>query len=290
MSAARVAWVAHARAALARSLDEAAERYPRPGGDGAERVHEARRALKRAASLARLFAPIVGSPAYAALDAVDAARRQVGDLRDFDVLPDVLASLKCAAATREILMRAIAVERENARASHAGGDLDRFETDLRAAAAAVAGWELAADDEALTTSLRMSYRAAKRRGRAAWGSGDADDLHDLRVRVVDLSHQLGLFETAWPAMFSAYGDELQKLRNSLGAHNDLTVLGEFALTRRELSGAAAEELAAAALRRRKPLERRAAAQFGRLFAERPGAFTRRIAAYLAHPHQKAATR
>jgi hypothetical protein len=41
------------------------------------------------------------------------------------------------------------------------------------------------------------------------------------------------------------------------------------------------------LRRRKPLERRAAALFARLFAERPGAFARRIAAYLEHPQQKA---
>jgi hypothetical protein len=105
---------------------------------------------------------------------------------------------------------------------------------------------------------------------------------------VDLSHQCALFESAWPALFAAYDAELQKLRQSLGAHNDLTVLGEFALSRRELSGESAEALVALVLRKRKPLERKAAQQFERLFAERPGAFGRRMAAYLAHPQQKAA--
>jgi CHAD domain-containing protein len=287
MSAARHSWIMHGRLALAQSLEAAADHYPRPGEDGATRIHDARRALKRAASLARLFAPIVGAPAYAALDAVDAARREVGRARDLDILPGVLASLKCPPATREVLMRAIAVERGNARGELAGVDFARFEADLRAAAAAVADWDLGGSVEPLLQSLRLTYRAAKRRGRLAWASGDADDLHDLRVRVVDLAHQCALFETAWPAMFSAFGAELHKLRQSLGAHNDLTVLGEFALSRRELPAEASETLVALVLRRRKPLERRAAAQFDRLFAERPGAFAKRIAAYLAHPQHKA---
>src|ERR1700678_1502417 len=221
MSATGRSWIAHGRLELAQSLEAAADHYPRPGEDGANRIHEARRALKRAASLARLFAPIVGSPAYAALDAVDAARREVGRARDLDILPGVLASLKCVAATRDVLMRAIAIERGNVRGEQAGVDFARFEADLRAAAAAVADWELGGDLEPLLQSLRLTYRAAKRRGRLAWASGDADDLHDLRVRVVDLGHQCALFEPAWPAMFSAFGAELHKLRQSLGSHNDL---------------------------------------------------------------------
>jgi CHAD domain-containing protein len=287
VSAVGRSWIAHGRLELAQSLEAAADHYPRPGEDGANRIHEARRALKRAASLARLFAPIVGSPAYTALDAVDAARREVGRARDLDILPGVLAGLKCPPATRDVLMRAIAVERGAVRGEQAGVDFARFEADLRAAAAAVADWDLGTDIEPLLQSLRLTYRAAKRRGRLAWASGDADDLHDLRRRVVDLAHQCALFEPAWPAMFSAIGAELHKLRQSLGAHNDLTVLGEFALSRRELPAEGSEALVALVLRRRKPLERRAAAQFDRLFAERPGAFAKRIAAYLAHPQHKA---
>ncbi len=289
MSARRPQWMALARIALVESLESAAEQFPRPGEDGAARIHEARRALKRCAAIARLFAPILGAPAYHALDIVDAARRQVGRARDLDILPGVLASLKSAPATRDVLMRAIAVERGKARGQHAGVDAARFGADLRGCAVAVGEWDLGgAEVEPLLQSLRLSYRAAKRRGRLAWSSGDADDLHALRTRVVDLSHQCALFEPAWPALFAAYSAELQRLRQSLGTHNDLTVLGEFALSRRELSGEAAEALVALVLRKRKPLERKAAQQFERLFAERPGAFERRMAAYLAHPQQKAA--
>jgi CHAD domain-containing protein len=289
MSPRRPQWTSLARIALVGSLESAAEQFPRPGEDGAARIHEARRALKRAAALTRLFAPILGTPAYRALDIVDAARRQVGRARDLDILPGVLASLKCAPATRDILMRAIAVERGKARGEHAGVDAARYGADLRGCAVAVGEWDLGgAEQEPLLQSLRLSYRAAKRRGRVAWSSGDADDLHALRSRVVDLSHQCALFETAWPTLFQSYGAELQKLRQSLGTHNDLTVLGEFALSRRELAGEDAEALVALVLRKRKPLERKAARQFERLFAERPGAFERRMAAYLAHPQQRGA--
>jgi len=289
MSARRPPWIAFVRHALVEALDAAATQFPRPGEDGANRIHEARRALKRAGAIARLFAPILGAPAYHALDIIDAARRQVGRARDLDILPGVLASVKCAPATRDILMRAIAVERGKARGEHAAVDAARHGADLRHCAVTVGEWDLGgAEVEPLLQSLRLSYRAAKRRGRLAWSTGDADDLHALRTRVVDLSHQCALFEPAWPLLFQAYGAELQKLRQSLGTHNDLTVLGEFALSRRELSGEAAEALVALVLRKRKPLERKAAQQFERLFAERPGAFERRIAAYLAHPQQKAA--
>ena len=74
MSAPRPSWMARACAALVASLREAAARFPESGEDGATSVHDARKAFKRAASIARLFAPIMGGPAYEAIDAVDAAR------------------------------------------------------------------------------------------------------------------------------------------------------------------------------------------------------------------------
>jgi CHAD domain-containing protein len=271
-------------------LRAAAERYPPAGADAADRVHDARKELKRAASLARLFAPIVGAPAYRALDAVDAARRWIGRARDLDALQAALAGIKCGLETREILIGVIVAEREAARGEHAEIGA-RFGPDLLAAADALAEWRLEAGDGELLHSLRQTYRSAKRRGRAAFSTGgraafstgDADDLHDLRSRVVDLAHQCALCEPAWPAMFVAHGEELQRLRQALGDHNDLTMLGEFALARHELPAPAAETLVELVLRKRKRLETRARVRFERAFAERPGAFARRISAYLAHP-------
>jgi len=107
--------------------------------------------------------------------------------------------------------------------------------------------------------------------------------------IVDLGHQLTVFMPAWPAMISAMTAELHRLRQSLGDCNDLTVLGEFALSRRELSPEAINEFVAVVLRKRRPCERRAREQFERLFPERPGAFARRMAGYLAHPQKGSAT-
>ena len=288
MSAPRQSWMARARAALVVSLRAAASGFPEAGEDGATHIHNARKELKRAASLARLFTPIVGPPAYVALDAVDAARRSVGRARDLDILPGVLATLKCPGLTRDLLMRAIAIERGKARGEHARVDAAYFRAELNEAAAAVAGWDLGAEPlDLLLQSLRLTYRSAKKRGKRAWSSADADDLHDLRSRVVDLGLQLAVFEPAWPALFSAQGAELHRLRQALGDHNDLTVLGEFALARHELSPRASEELIELVLKKRRPLERKASEQFERLFSERPNAFERRIGAYLANPQKKA---
>lgn len=284
MTGARRSWPDHARYAFVSALREAAAKFPQPGHDGAGQIHDSRKALKRSASLARLFAPLVGEDAYRTLDVIDAARKKVGRARDLDVFPQLLATLRCDPATRDELMRAIAIERGRVRGEHAEIDAPSIANELTERAESVAGWDLeAVDAETLSASLRLTYRAAKRRGRVAWSAGDADDLHALRLRVVDLGHQCAIFEPAWPAMIQALTVELHRLRQSLGDYNDLTVLGEFALSRRELSPAVVEAFVAVVLRKRKPLERRARDQFERLFVERPGAFERRIASYLAHP-------
>lgn len=286
MTARRPSWTGQARDALARSLRLAGEGLPRPGHDGATAVHDARKELKRSASLARLFAPLAGSAAYETLDIVNAVRRAFGRARDLDVLPAVLEDIKCDADVRAALMRAIGLERGEARGGPAQGDLEGFAAALVENAASVAEWPLEADDEALIASLRLTYKAAKRRGRDAFATGDADDLHDLRMRVVDLCHQLVPLEPAWPATFSAIGAELHRLRQDLGSHNDLTMLGEFALSRRELARGAAEAVVSEVLKRRRPLERKSQERFERVFAERPNAFMKRIGAYLLHPQAR----
>ena len=286
VSSLRTRWTVRAQTALVSALRQAAEQFPHPGYDGATQIHESRKALKLSASLARLFVPVMTQEAYRALEVIDGARRKVGRARDLDILPGVLGTLRCNPATRDELMRAIAIERGRVRQDHADIDAPGLTSSLQEHAELVNGWDLSfVDTEALTGCLRHSYRSAKRRGRIAWSSGDADDLHSLRLRVVDLGHQLALLTPAWPAMIGATTAELHKLRQSLGDYNDLTVLGEFALSRREVTSEAIEEFVALVLRKRRPLERRARSQFERLFAERPGAFGRRIACYLAHPQK-----
>lgn len=284
MSARRAAFVERTRQALAVSLRTAATGFPEAGGSGSRGVHDARKELKRSASLARTFGQIVGPGAYVALEAANAARRAFGRTRNLDVMPVALERVKCTPDVRAALTRAIALEKGDA-LDEAAPDSAGMAARLEAAATAVSVWDLAdVDDATLAAALRHTYKTAKRRGAAAFATGDADDLHELRRGVIDLSHQLDELRPAWPALIDAYCDELRKLRQTLGDFNDLTMLGEFGLSRRELSAGDAQAFVEAVERRRKPLARKAHAQFERSFAERPGAFARRFLTYMEHPH------
>jgi CHAD domain-containing protein len=291
MTAARRSWPLHCRAALVASIERAADQFPHPGDDEAERIHGVRKTLKQAAGLLRLFVPLVGAPADEAVKTINATRRRVGRARDLDILPGVLAQLSGQTEAQEILLRVIAEQREAERRAHQALDVGGVAAELRALARSVEGWEAErAGVEPLLLAVRRTYRAARRLGHEAQASRDANAMHAVRARVVDLSHQLATFEPAWPDMFQATCRELQRLRKALGDHNDLAVLGEFARGRPELPRAAAEGLIALIAHRSRPLARRANEQFCRLFAERPSAFERRIAAYLEHCQRKPGAR
>ncbi len=286
MTASPRSWPLHCRAALVEAIVAAADHFPHPGQDKADRIHDVRKRLKGAAALARLFTPFVGAPAYQALHALGTARRSVGRARDLDILPGVLARLKGPSEARDVLLRVIAEQREAERRAHREIGVGGVSAELRALARSVQAWDVeTAGAESLLLAVRRTYRAARRLGHKALASREAGDLHALRVRVVDLSHQLAAFEPAWPAMFQAMERELRRLRKALGDHNDLTLLAEFARGRPELPHQQAKGLIALIARRLRPLERRASEQFSRLFSERPGAFERRIGAYLERPQQ-----
>jgi len=281
------AWPPHCRAALARALRLASRQFPRAGEDEATRIHDVRKTLKTAAGLSRLFTDLVGAPAEATLAAINATRRKVGRARDLDILPAVIASLDPPQETRDALTAAIAEQREAERRAHHDLDVAALAAELRALADSVEAWDVEAAGAApLIAALRRTYRSARRRGEAALPNGPQRELHGLRVRVVDLVHQLGAFEPAWPAMVRAATRELQRLRTALGDHNDFSVLAEFAAARPELTPEQKVAVAVLIAKRRRPLARRAAQLYARLFAERPSAFERRLAATIENPRRK----
>jgi CHAD domain-containing protein len=290
MTIRRDPWPDHCRRELVGAMLEAAELFPHSGEDRAERIHQARRALKRARALVRLFAINADLAAYDVISALDAARRKIGSARDLDVMPDVLKSLEgeVDAATSQQLAGAIAFEREVAHIAHGDIDVTALATQLRAQARSVEAWSLGETTSgSLLKALRAGYRSARRLGRKAFAEGAAGDLHELRTLVVDLDHQFASFQPAWPALFIAMSAELRRLRQLLGEHNDLAMLGEFANSRRDISLARMSDLALKIERRQARLARRARASFGRLFTERPGALERRLASYLDNSKTRA---
>jgi hypothetical protein len=280
-------WPEHCRRRLIAAVLEAADLFPHSGEDIGTRIHDSRKALKEARAGAKLFAVAVGPPAYEAVSALEAARRQIGRARDLDVMPAALASLGAAidAETSARLSRAIAFEREVARHAHRNIDVSALSAQLRELARSIEGWDLSSHGVSaqLLKALRAAYRSARRHGRLALASGDAHELHQLRTQVVDLGHHFIALEPVWPNMFAAIGAEFHRMRQQLGEHNDLTVLAEFAVARPDLSLVQLTDLALKIERRQKQLARRARKQFERLFAERPSALEHRLAIYLEYP-------
>ena len=292
MTSKRDPWPEHCRRRLIAAILSAADLFPHSGEDEAPRIHDARKALKQARAAARLFAVAVGPPAYEAIGALEAARRETGRARDLDVMPAALASLGAAvdADTMARLNRAIAFEREVARHAHRSIDVGAKVTQLRELARSIEAWDLAPAEvpEQMLKALRNSYRTARRHGRRALHSGDAHELHVLRAQVVDLGDHFIAMEPAWPAMFATMGEEFQKMRRHLGEHHDMTVLAEFAVGRPDLPLNQMTDLALQVEKRQKKLARRARKEFERLFAERPSALEHRLAAYLQYPKTRMA--
>jgi CHAD domain-containing protein len=286
MTTKRYPWPEHCRRKLVAAILEAADLFPHSGEDSGTRIHNSRKALKEARAIAKLFAATIGPPAYEAVSALESARRQTGRARDLDIMPAALASLGTAidSDTAARLARAIAFEREVARHAHRNVDVSAEVTRLRELARSIETWSVPdAGTAPLLKALRSAYRVARKHGRSALARGDAHELHQLRAEIVDLGHHIATLEPAWPALFVAIGTEFQRMRQSLGEHNDLTVLAEFAVANRDLSLTQLTDLALKVERRQKQLIRRARKQFERLFADRPSALERRLAAYLEYP-------
>ena len=176
MSASRRSWPLHCRAALVKAILAAADQYPNPGEDEAERIHELRKTLKGAAGLARLFIPLIGAPAYLAHSAIQAARRSVGRARDLDILPGALERVKAPPRAQSVLLGVIAKQRAAVRRAHRVSSVHNVATELRELARSVESWDVeTAGVEPLLAAVRRTYRSARARGHKALASHAAED-------------------------------------------------------------------------------------------------------------------
>jgi CHAD domain-containing protein len=133
------------------------------------------------------------------------------------------------------------------------------------------------DFDTVADALTATYRSARQLMPDNWPETDAEHLHDLRRRVVEHRHQMDLVEHLWPRLGQVGAEEAQRLRNRLGACQDLAVLGGFTAPHQPLAPWRSR-LAPVIEARRAAHLKSAARLSGRLFAEKPKAFRRRIAA------------
>lgn len=249
-----------------------------------EAVHDVRKALKRWRALLRLLERPLGEPADQMRAEARELMRALAGARDAQSALDAVDDLRKAetpfsATSMATISTRLTEMRDAAEATSFTKDMrDRLSRYLDYATLSLDRWPLAAIDfDTVTDGLTATYRRARQLMPDNWPETEPEHLHDLRRRVVEHRHQMDLIEPLWPRLGKVWAEEAQRLRNQLGACQDLAVLANFTAPHQPLARWRSR-LAPAIEARRAAHLKTAARLAGRLFAEKPKAFRKRIAA------------
>lgn len=249
-----------------------------------ETVHEVRKALKRWRALMRLLARPLGEQADQMRSEARELMRAIAGARDAQSALDALNDLRkvdlpISATSIETIRARLTKMRDAAEAkSFTKAMRDRLSRYLDYATLSLERWPLKVIDfDIVTDGLTSTYRRARQLVPDTWTDSEAEHLHDLRRRVVEHRHQMDIIEPLWPRLGKVWAEEAQRLRNQLGSCQDLAVLAELTAPHQPLAPWRSR-LAPLISARRDAHLKSAARLAGRLFAEKPKAFRRRIAA------------
>ncbi|MCC6213665.1 MAG: CHAD domain-containing protein [Polyangiaceae bacterium] len=259
-----------------RELERARDSLARTGWEASERVHEARKALKRARALLLLLPP--GRGARDGARAARDAARALGAARDAAALAEVVdrlcrdrpESAPDLAPVAAALAAGVAVREAPSAAA--------LECALGAVALAVDGIDTASEatGASFAAGLRRAYASARRCWREAHEHPTADAFHELRKQSKAHAVHLGLVAPAWPAVLDAHAGTLVELGAALGDEHDL---GLLLAALPSLPGG--ERCHEPVVTRRDERRAQALSLASRAFAERPRALTRRLEALVA---------
>ena len=239
-----------------------------------EAVHEARKDMKKLRALLRLVRGEIGKSTFARENACfrDAARELSGT-RDSDVMLETLAALDLPAGLGWELRKTMQAEL----ASDGAVDRERAARSaiaiLREARGRVDAWPLERDSfEALAGGLGRAYRRGRRDFEAARAEPDTEVLHEWRKRAKELWYHHTLLRELWPEAMNVVGDEAHALSDKLGDDHDLAVLAAWLGEHAEPGAVVLDAVES----RREALQAAAFELGARLYAEKPGAYVRRL--------------
>jgi CHAD domain-containing protein len=276
-------------AAAARSIiADARQALADPELTDAEAVHEVRKALKRWRALLRLLARPLGEQADQMRAEARELMRALSGARDAQSALDALADLRKAETKTDVPFSATSMDTIQKRLTDIrdAAEQTSFTKEMRErlvryldyATLSLDRWPLKAIDfDTVADGLNATYGRARQLMPENWNDAEPEHLHDLRRRVVEHRHQMDLIEPLWPRLGQVWAEEAQRLRNRLGACQDLAMLTNFTAPHQPLAPWRSRLKPVIEARRGahlKTAERLA----GRLFAEKPKAFRRRIAA------------
>jgi CHAD domain-containing protein len=250
----------------------------------AKAIHSFRRAMKRWRAFLRLLEPLLeGEALRLRHEARDLARTLAG-ARDAQAALDALADLEgdyapLSDASMATLRARIEALRESAeQQTLTPAARDELRATLARTLDTLEHWPLAgATFHDLADGLTDGYRRARRAVPPDWSNASAEELHELRGRVVVHRYQMEIVEPLWPRLGKIWTGEAQRLRERLGKHQDLAVLTAMTAPKAPLARWRSRLVPAIEARQRDHIET-AMRQSGRLFAEKPNAFQRRLEA------------
>lgn len=258
------------------------------GGDPSTVIHDLRVALKRWQALLRLLEDPIGDEAVVLRREARLLAREFGRSRDAQTVLDALADIAkpretgtppLSKRTETTLTRRLQEMREASEAAQLQAEaIQRLHDGIARASLSASSWSLESipfDD--IVTALARSYRRARRRLPREWENANPEDIHDFRKSVVTFRYQLDLIAPLWPKVWHAFIDEVQKVRMQLGRSNDLVALSLLTQPKQPLAHWRSHLTPPIENRRRFHLGR-ARSLSGRVFAESPRSFRKRIKA------------
>ncbi len=253
-------------------------------GDPEARVHEIRRALKKARAVLRLGRAAFGSVRKSESDAIRDVARRLSDHRDATAVLEVFATNAERFATP---VEPAALSAFDACLKTRRDDIytqtESVEAELTGVAAALGGVRdrLAVAEvdgrgfEAVEPGLRSSYRAGRRAARAAARKEDPEVMHAWRKRAKDLRYQLSVIEPVYPEILGAYRQQAHALTDLLGEHQDFDVLATAARSA-DLRPKDRQRLQQACTRRQAKLRALALPLGKRIYADKPTPWVDRL--------------
>jgi CHAD domain-containing protein len=277
--------VGEALRAVARDiLSEARMAVENPDSSDAIAIHDFRRAMKRWRALLRLLDPFLRGEAQTLQVQARELARELGGARDPQSALDALADL--ADHGLPLTKRSLNALRTRVEDIRTAGETAALTPDLRLrlsgaldrASAAVDHWPLhLLTYPDVATQLASGYRAVQRAIPEDWPEAPADELHEMRKRVVIHRYQMQIVESRWSRFAKMWIAEAQRLRERLGKHQDLEVLENLTAPHQPL--ARWRSRLGPAIQARKLRHVSASKRIAtRMFVEKPKAFRRRLEA------------
>jgi CHAD domain-containing protein len=240
--------------------------------------------LKRWRALLRLLEPFLGDDARTLRAEARDLARELSGARDAQSAVEALDEL--AESKSDLSARTIASIRARLNAIRLSAEAATLNEDVRgrlraaldASGAAVAEWNLEKLSFAeLARELARTYQRLRDDCPKDWCKAEPDTLHDLRTIVVAHRYQMELVEPLWPKFGKLWVAEAQRLRDRLGAFQDLSVLRGFTAPHGALARWRSR-LTPLILARQQQHAKAAQRIADRLIVEKPKAFRRRLEA------------